>query len=189
MSEFGYLSVFVSIVLGLGVSRLLAGAGRLVQRRREVNLHLPTVCWLVFLLLLHVQVWWATFAWRDVAEWTFPAFVLFLAIPVAAYFMAVLILPDLEGARGEVPDLGRSFHQNRTWFFWILASLPVLSMLQELALSGEVARSLDTAVRLAMIPAAGVGALVDSERFHRIHAPALLGLLALYTFGLFLRLG
>lgn len=189
MSEFGYLSVFVSIVLGVGVSRLLNGAGRLVQRRHEIELYLPTLCWMAFLLLLHVQVWWAIFAWRDVETWTFLAFALFLAIPVGAYFLAVLVLPDLEGTDADAPDLARNFHQNRVWFFWILAALPVVSMLQEVALSGELARSMDTAARVLLVPIAGSGALVRREVFHRIHAPAMLGLLVLYTFGLFLRLG
>jgi len=189
LTEFGYLSVFASIVLGVGVSRLLTGAGRLVQRRRGVELHLPTLCWLVFLLLLHIQVWWATFTWREVESWTFLGFVLFLTIPVAAFFLAVLVLPDLAVARKEEPDLERNFHQNRTWFFGILTALPVMSLAQELVLSGELARSLDTVARVLLIPAAALGALVGGERFHRVHAPAMLLFLAVYTFGLFLRLG
>lgn len=189
MSEFGYLSVFASIVLGLGVSRLLAGAGRLVQRRHEVELHVPTLCWTAFLFLLHVQVWWATFTWRDVETWTFLGFLLFLAIPVAAYFLAVLVLPDLEGPAGQEVDLKGAFYENRTWFFWILAAVPVASLVQEMVLAGELARSLDTLARILFAPAAALGAIVGRRGFHRIHAPIMLGLLALYTFGLFLRLG
>ena len=41
MDAFNYLSVMVSIVLGLGLTQLFAGIGNLVQIRRRVKLFIP----------------------------------------------------------------------------------------------------------------------------------------------------
>ncbi|CAN5853718.1 hypothetical protein BH20GEM3_BH20GEM3_15690 [soil metagenome] len=42
MSQFEYLGVLVSIIIGLGLSHLLASAARLIQVRRRVRLYWPT---------------------------------------------------------------------------------------------------------------------------------------------------
>jgi len=58
MNQFEYLTVMVSIVLGIGVSRLIADAARLIQARRHVRFYWVSIVWGVNLFLLHLQVWW-----------------------------------------------------------------------------------------------------------------------------------
>jgi hypothetical protein len=49
---FAYLSVLTSIVLGLGIARLLTGLGRLIQARGRGRLYWVPVLWALDLLLL-----------------------------------------------------------------------------------------------------------------------------------------
>jgi hypothetical protein len=93
--EFQYLAVLLSIVLGLGVTQLLTGVGRLVQARHAVRPYWPPLVWVALLLLVHVQSWWAMFELRTHAPWTFLQFLVVLLTPTTLYLMAALALPDV----------------------------------------------------------------------------------------------
>jgi len=41
MSQFQYLSVLISIIVGLGISHLLSSAVRLIQARKQVRFYKP----------------------------------------------------------------------------------------------------------------------------------------------------
>ena len=45
MDAFSYLSVLISIVLGLGVTQLLTGFGRLIEARDRVRSYGPVLIW------------------------------------------------------------------------------------------------------------------------------------------------
>ena len=55
MDAFSYLSVLLSIVLGLGITQLLQGFGRLMNARSRVRPYWPSLLWAVVLLVAHVQ--------------------------------------------------------------------------------------------------------------------------------------
>jgi hypothetical protein len=64
MDSFSYLSVLISIVLGLGAANLLTGLARIVQMRTRVTMYWPTIVWALTLLVIHVQTWWTMFGLR-----------------------------------------------------------------------------------------------------------------------------
>jgi len=45
MSEFEYLAVLVSLVLGLGITHLLTGVGRMIHRRDEFRVDAAHLLW------------------------------------------------------------------------------------------------------------------------------------------------
>src|SRR5262245_10261047 len=94
MDPFSYLAVLISIILGLGITQLLSGLGRLLQDRRRVKVYWPTIVWVGLLLVVHVQTWWAMFGLRTLSNWSFLAFLLVLLQPIVLFLLAALILPD-----------------------------------------------------------------------------------------------
>ena len=155
MEPFEYLSVLVSIIVGLGLSHLLATSARLIQVRAEVRLFGPTLVWMSMLFVLQIQIWWATFEWQDGGAWTFFSFLLFLGLPIGAYLLSVLLVPSLDDPT-EV-DLRRSYFGNRRWFFGVLALLPLLSLLHERVHGGVVWWDADAFFRLGFAVVALVG--------------------------------
>ncbi|THD55101.1 hypothetical protein [Phenylobacterium sp.] len=93
MHAFEYLSVLLSIVLGLGRTQLLTAIGRWLELRGEIKPHAPTALWAAFLLLVYVQTWWAMFALRDMTSWTFLQFATVLARPALMFLLSSLALP------------------------------------------------------------------------------------------------
>jgi len=156
MQAFEYLSVLVSIIVGLGLSHLLSVAARLIQERRRVQFFPPTLLWMGILFVLQIQIWWAAFEWQSAPTWDFLAFLVFLLLPIGAYLLSVLLVPDLDQP-GEM-DLRASYFQNRPWFFGLLALVPLISLLHE-AIHATIVADIDLWFRLGFTVLAGAGLL------------------------------
>jgi hypothetical protein len=57
MESFNYLSVLLSIVLGLAITQVLLGLRGLILTRAKVKLYFPTMIWAGLALLIAVQGW------------------------------------------------------------------------------------------------------------------------------------
>jgi hypothetical protein len=186
MEPFEYLSVLVSIIVGLGLSHLLATAARLIQERDRVQFFGPTLIWMGLLFVLQIQIWWAAFEWQSGGTWGFFPFLLFLSLPVGAYLLSVLLVPNLDAP--DRVDLETSYFAQRRWFFGLLTLLPILSLLHEQVQSGQVARDIDAAFRLGFAATALLGLAVRSRRGHWIVTAGFALAFAAYVALLFRRL-
>jgi hypothetical protein len=87
MSEFDYLAVLISIVLGLGIANILSGFGAIVRARDRIAHFVPTYIQMGNIFLIHIQMWWSMFGLRNVHHWTFLAFFVTILQPVLLYLM------------------------------------------------------------------------------------------------------
>ena len=186
MSQFEYLSVLVSIIIGLALTQLLSGTARLIQLRRRVRPHATTLCWMATLFLADIQIWWAAFERRDSQDWNFFLFLLFLLMPILAFLLSYLVLPEL-GDEDEI-DLAANFEGNRSWFFGLLALLPGVSLVEEALRSGGVPMDADAVFRVVLALVALVASRVSNARFQFWNALLALAMVSGYVALLFLRL-
>src|SRR5204863_8181191 len=104
MDAFSYLSVLLSIIIGLGITQLLMAGGRLIRHRDRVRVDWLPLLWAAVLLIVFVQVWWSMFGLRTYNEWNFFRFLLVLSPTSALYMMAALVLPNpIAESPGEHP--------------------------------------------------------------------------------------
>jgi hypothetical protein len=186
MTPFEYLSVLVSIIVGLALTQLLSGTARLIQLRRRVVMHPATLWWMASLFLINVQVWWVAFDRRSSMQWNFFSFLLYLLIPIALFLLSYLVLPDLGDE--DRPDLRANFEDNRRWFFGLLAALPAISLVEQVVRDGGVRWDLDAGFRVVFLLLALVAMRVRSARFHAWNAAGVLLFFSGYVLLLFLRL-
>jgi len=186
MTPFEYLSVLVSIIVGLALTQLLSGAARLIQLRRRVPMHATTLMWMAMLLLIDIQVWWVAFERRSAQQWTFFNFLLYLLIPIGVFLLSYLVLPDLGDE--DAPDLRANFEDNRTWFFGLLAALPAISLFEQWVREGTLHWDGDVAFRVSFSALSLVAARVRSPRYHLWNAAIALTLFTGYVLLLFVRL-
>lgn len=186
LSQFEYLSVLISIIVGLGVSHLLSSAARLIQARRQVRFYAPTLIWMCFLLLVQVQVWWVAFERADQVAWNFFIFLLYLLIPISAFLLAYLIVPDLD--RPGTIDLRASYHQNRGWLYGIMLLVLFVSLTDEAIENGEIPTDLDALIRVFFMGVTALGLVFRGERAHLALSITLLASFVAYILLLFLRL-
>jgi hypothetical protein len=168
MSTFEFVSVLLSIVVGLGLTHLLTGVGQALEHRREVRFYWVQGLWVVNVGLIFVAFWWATlFSHADRVTWYFPNFVVLLVYAVLGYLAAVLIVPsNLERSS----DLEAHFFEVRPWFFAIAAFIPPLELADTL-LHGGIHRVLGLgpfyiAILIGSEICCVVGAWTSNRRFH-----------------------
>src|SRR5690606_22164441 len=93
MTPFEYITVLVSIILGLGITTILTGVAELIKQSRLFYLYTPYIIWIVLVFVLHIQEWWVTYSLKSEGEWTLPKFLFILLYPINLYVLAHLLFP------------------------------------------------------------------------------------------------
>ena len=178
MDAFSYLSVMLSIVLGLGLTQLFAGIGNLVQIRRRVKRYWLHTLWVLLLIVLHVHMWWSFWGLRGVTHWTYATFVYVMIGPALLVIASHIIIPELLGER---IDVRRHYFDTAPLFFGILAAAAVWAMFLEPIMG---LRSFFVPFRL--MQAAGVVAFVScaASKNQRVHGAAIVILVLILVAGL-----
>jgi hypothetical protein len=171
-----YLSVLVSIVIGLGLSHLLGSVGKLLSRRKRVQVYAPSVMTAMIVFLAHVQFWWGSFEFGRRIESNFFAFLIFLVTPILLYLIAVLVLPELDQDDSGVVSLREHYYEARPWFYGLSALIPVATAVRNAGFQGDALWNQDRPFELAFFLIALAGALTASERVHRVIPMAMLAL-------------
>lgn len=135
MHAFDYLSVLLSIVLGLGMTQLLSAVARWLELRHETKTYLPAAIWAAMLMIVLVQTWWTMFGLRNMTEWNFLQFCVVLVQPVMLYLLTALVLP---GAQSKQQDQEAFFLEHRTWFYGLLMALLAASITKDVVLRGSL---------------------------------------------------
>ena len=185
MDAFSYLSVILSIVLGLGMTQVLTAFGRLIRHRDRVEEDWLPILWAVLLLVIFVQVWWSMFGMRVRQSWTFFQFSIVLAQTATVYLMAAVVLPE------EVPETGvdlRAYYErHHRWFFgWFLATL-VISVSKDIVLGG-LPSGFNLAFHIVLAAGCALGIVLRRYFYHQILGLAFAGVVVGYIGLLFTRL-
>jgi hypothetical protein len=186
VDAFSYLSVLLSIILGLGITQVLTSAGRLIRAREAVVVYWPPLLWAGLLLVIYVQSWWSMFGLRLRAEWSFLAFLVVLLQTVVLYMLAALVLPEEVGASGV--DLRAYYERQAPWFFGFLAGVLVISALKEVILEGHLPVGANLGFHLFLGALAGLGIFLRRAWYHQAMAVVSAGAFALYITILFSQL-
>jgi hypothetical protein len=187
VDAFGYLSVLISIVLGIGIAQLLTGIGRAIEARDRVRGYWPTFVWAGFLLLVHVQTWWVMYGLRAYRGWTFGAFLAVLVQPSLLYLVSALVLPHDVG-RDDGVDLRAHYYRQAPWLFGLAVLLLAQSIGRDLLLDGRLPTPANLAAHATFAALWTGGALTRREGYHRLVAVVTGALFAVYVAALFTRL-
>jgi hypothetical protein len=120
VDPFSYLVVLTSIVLGLGVTRLVGGFGNLMQTRRRKKTYWVHTLWMLNLLLTMAIVWWVAYRWRAWQHWTFLHFLWLLLSPIILYLISSLLFPDSDEAQ-DVTNWQDYYYENHRDIFMLYA--------------------------------------------------------------------
>src|SRR5438067_12052662 len=93
MSAFQYLYVLISIILSLGMTRVLGGVGEMLQARSHRRIYWVHAIWIVNLFLYLVIALWIFYRCLNQQPWTFFLFVFVLISPSVLYLASLLLFP------------------------------------------------------------------------------------------------
>jgi hypothetical protein len=186
MDSFSYLSVLLSIILGLAITQVLLGFRGLILTRAKVKLYLPTLIWAGLALLIAIQAWWASFGLRTRVSWTFLGFIMIVLQAISVYMATAVVLPDISG--DSIVDLRDHYFAHRSWFFGFMLLGVTFSAAKELALTGHLPGRLNGKFHLIFAVTAILAAIIRQRWFHELLAPIFAVLFLLYITLLFGRL-
>ncbi|TQV84378.1 hypothetical protein [Aliikangiella coralliicola] len=186
MSEFEYVAVLVSLVLGLGIANILTGIGRMINRRSEFSLDLVHIMWSLALFVVLVLNWWVFFQLNTFTEWSFEFFLVVVIWAVFFYLMSVVLYPI---EKNTVQDYGLIFEKNRPWFLGLF----IASNLSDIALTALRGQLLNPPFYLPFVlhfvVLGIIGLLTNSRRYHTFLASYVFGISLTWAFWVRLLLG
>ena len=138
ISQFEYIVILVSIVLGMGITQILSGIAGIVQRWNMVTLYWPHTLWIILVFVFHIQEWWITYELRTYEYWRLPVFLFIILYPVNLFILARILFP-LRWSRNST-DLKMFYFENSRKLFAFVLSLSVLSIIQNLFIGGSSLR-------------------------------------------------
>jgi hypothetical protein len=186
VDPFSYLSVLLSIILGLGLTQLLTATGRMIRHRDRVKVHWLPLLWAGVLLLIYVQVWWSMYGLRLRREWTFLGFVTVLAQTATLYVMAAVALPEQIDEAGV--DLGEYFDRNHRWFFAFFLVTLAVSIAKDVILGGRLPDATNLIFHGVLATGCVIGLLVHGRRHQEVLGVAFAGTIVAYIAVLFTHL-
>lgn len=134
MSPFEFVTVLISIILGLGITQIMSGIADLIHQWEKVKLYWVHLLWIVLVFILHVQEWWLTFELRSIEVWRLPFFLFEVLYPISLFILARILFPI---AGDEASNNLKVFYfQNYRKFFLMVMILSVLSGLENVFTHG-----------------------------------------------------
>lgn len=114
MDSFQWITVTVSIVLGLGITGTLSGMVALFRARGTVRFDWIPVTWAGCIFLWQLQYWWAVIELSSlIRTWTILEFAVLLLLVVLLYVASALVLPAQPTDRDG--DMAASFEHDGRW--------------------------------------------------------------------------
>ena len=129
MSPFEFVTVLISIILGLGVTTILTGVADRIKHFHRTKLYAPYVMWIIIVFVLHIHEWWNSFTLRSIEVWSLPMFLFILLYPITLYVLAHLLFPSNNDQHF---DAKAFYFINYIRYFTIAISLLVLSVLHNI---------------------------------------------------------
>lgn len=127
INPFEYCTILISIILGLGITQLLSALSELLYHFKKVSFYWPQLCWVVFVLFLHIQDWFITYQLKDKPAWHFGELLFILLYPVALFMVAKLLLPTND--KEESRDMKSYYMSQYPVLFIVMGMTIVLAIL------------------------------------------------------------
>ena len=188
MDPFAYLSVLVSIILGLAVQQVLQGYRALILSRRRIRFYAPPLIWSALILMMVAQNWWASFdlARRSDLDWSFALFATILVQTILLYMMAAIVLPDIPA--DEPIDLRDHYYREARAFFGIAGALILWSLWRDYMLTANLPEAAKLGFYILFLGLAVAAMIWKHKRLHEAFAVIMAILFSTFIGLLFARL-
>lgn len=123
ISAFEYVSILVSIILGLGITQILSSFSDLLYRHKKIKFYWPHSIWIVFVLFLHIQDWFVTYQLKDKTLWRLPELMFVLLYPITLFTAAKMMMPTNDD---EERHNMKTFYQSQFPMIFIIISVSIL---------------------------------------------------------------
>jgi hypothetical protein len=126
---FTHVRIVMGMVIGLGITRMLAGIAGFIQHPGRHRVSLLHMLWVGSILLELVLFWWWEFGLSRIPVWSFGVYLFLIGYAVVLYLISALLFPDNIAEYAGYEDF---FIRRRRWFFGLMAAAFVLDIVDTL---------------------------------------------------------
>jgi hypothetical protein len=163
---FFHVRILTGVVLALGITRILTGIPKYIEKAREEPGSATHFLWIGNVLLMAIHFWWFEFELMWIVQWHFSLFVFVLLYAFLFTLMATLLVPDKLGEHSNYDDY---FMDRRPWFFALLAATIPADLIDTMLKGRDYYMSLgiEYPIRLVVVLLlCGIAAWSRNRRFH-----------------------
>ncbi len=166
MSPFEYITILVSIILGLGVTQIITGIAHFVHTGNKVRIYWPHLLMIILVFFFHLQEWWVFYEYKNIESWKMTTFIFVLLYPISLFVQARLLFPfdNFE----EETDLKHFYYDNYRYYFGNISIQVILSLIDNLWLRGMAIQEQFVQLILIIITMVIVIGKIKNEWVHKI---------------------
>lgn len=127
ISPFEYVTILVSIILGLGITKILSSLAELLYDFKKVRFFWVHSIWVILILYIHVQEWFILYELKGYPSWKLPVFLFILLYPITLFLAASMLFPVID--KNEDVDLKSFFTSNYKPLYFFFLDCIVLSLI------------------------------------------------------------
>ncbi len=179
---FDYFGVLISVIMGLALTHLLRGLGRLMQLRHEAQPYWVHIVWTVNALIYVLAIWWGMYWWKDLQDWSAAWFFFIAAYAIVLFMWAYMLFPQEFS-----PDVNFEsyFYANRRWLFGIQTFMCLMDIPETLRKGAMHLRPTPAPYPLfiaSLLLISVVGLVTSRRRVHAVLCVAWLVIVLCYMF-------
>ena len=169
MTHFEYVAVMMSIIMGLGIIRLLGSLETVFSEHR----YWPHAIWVLSLFWLHVQNWWALWELRNVSF-----NVLIYSVVIAYVSLLYLSTVALTNRASNDTWWKEHFYSQRQWFFGVLILTILVAIIMTRLFLGASLLHPYRIFQFSLLALAVLALVSDREDVHKVISPLFFFLMA-----------
>ncbi len=188
MSQFEYVAVLISIIVGLALAQILRGVGRMVTTEDSPKPYWVHLVWTLYFFLLTVLFWWWEFRLETV-EWSLSIYLVVIVYATLLFFVSIVIQPV---QTKEIGSYKEYYFANRRWIFGLYIAIWLWDFVD--TVSKGTAHFTDlgmpyVATNLTQITIAAIALVSTNERLHEVIAILCLAIFVTFQNRTFFMLG
>lgn len=139
MTQFEFIAIVISVILGLSIAKLVSGIGDSIRAIKSGSFYWIHGVWIINILILVAGFWWGMFGWSLKEDWNFFNFLLILLFTINLYLLSDFLIPKTYTSEVSVKIF---FFDNRKMFFGILIFTLLIDIVETTLLAGTGIRDL-----------------------------------------------
>ena len=170
MSQFEYVAVLISIIVGLALTQILRGVGQMVTMKNGPRPYWVHLVWTFYLFMVIPLFWWWEFRLGSI-DWSLPIYLVVIIYATLFFFISLVVQPsNLDG----VSDYKEYYYSHRRWIFGLLIAITSWDFI-DTAMKGVdhffgIIDAGYLVVQLSTIAGSVVAIITPNERYHEIFA-------------------
>ena len=169
MSQFEYVAVLISIIVGLALAQILRGVGRMVTSKGGPRPYWVHLVWTFYVFMNIAMFWWWEFR-LGMVDWSLSIYLVVITYATLLFFISLLVQP---GNLAGISSYKEYYYSRRRWIFGLLIVISLWDFVDSFMKGVDHFLGLGTEyliIQTTLIAACALASITQNERYHKLFA-------------------